>query len=435
MSEYSAHVVLDNREAISVAETSLKDSSFDRIIIKDCHLGTKEAATIIHIFRNNEFKEVLFERCTGHLSAILSVVLACTTLESLSILIGSSNSTAFEPLAHSLGVGLLTNSKLKKLRLGTSNCSFFTLTSCAARSLEEGLCGNKTLSSLHIDNCRFADRCALRIFAEAFRGSLRDVRIASCYEPNGQILEDPSIAHLIHALKNSTELEQLDISHNKCLDMGMIALASLLDKTRLRKLNVSSQEMDRNEFMNTFHLVGALGRTSSLESLQLQSNNLSSDYDMANIAAVLSHNTSIKHIDLTYNNIRSSAMTILASRIPSMKVLEHLLIDGNGGFDDETSMSLVKAMKENMVIRNFSCDPNLADFKTIEYYADLNWSGRRFIAAANTKTNKTHETIAPISMALWPRILSRIGRMSTDHERQANAIYFILQRGSAIIPI
>ena len=438
-----AWVELDSLEAIHAAAKSQTVSTFNNIAVMNCHLDATAAAMVITVFRKNKscIKGLALENCSGcHLGAVLTAAFTCCTmLESLNILMASTyRINDFDPLAHSLSIGILTNPSILMLRIGSSsssNCTatFFTLTLDAARSLEQGLRGNSTLSSLHIVNCRFAERGALRIFATGLQcmESLRIVRFEGCYEPNGQPLEDHSVAHLIRSLEQCSELEHLDVSKNKCLDAGMIAVASLLDRTPIRKLNVSSQQMDQNEFMNTFHLVGALGRTSTLESLNLRGNNLSSDYDMANIAAALTHNTSVKRIYLTDNNIRSSAMNIFSSRIPFMKVLEKLDIDGNYEFDDEASRNLARGMKENLVIRYIECEEGLPDIETIEYYADLNWVGRRYI------TQNNGEMIPFIPLALWPKILSRFGSYSQYHnyERQANTIYFLLQRGSAMFPV
>ena len=217
----------------------------------------------------------------------------------------------------------------------------------------------------------------------------------------------------------------------------MIALAGLLDRTPLTNLNLSSQQMDQNEFLNTFHLVGALGRTTTLESLVLRANNLSTDYDMANLAASLTHNTSVKLLDVGENNIRSSAMTILASRIPSFQVLENLLIGGNEVFDDETSKDLARAMKDNRSIKRIICNPFLPDYKTIQYYADLNFGGRKFIEQQQSDTEE--ERIAPIPLSLWPHILSRAWRRlcqdERDDERYANLVYYYLQKASIIFPV
>jgi len=155
---------------------------------------------------------------------------------------------------------------------------------------------------------------------------------------------------------------------------------------------------------------------------------------MANLAAALTHNTSIKHIDLAFNNIADSAMNILSSRIPSMKVLESLEIGANYVVDDDTSQNLARAMKENTVIRNMNCDRKLRHYKTIRYYADLNWGGRRFIRK-NKKKDLDGDGFALIPPSLWPSVLSRVEGLSENCERRADVIYFLLQRGSAVFPI
>ena len=433
-------IVLDSFEAIAAAAES--PTTFHKattITLRDCHIDTAAAAKVVDLLfeKKSNLKELIVNKCTGHqLGTILTVALtACTVLESLSIFVTGSRSGTFDPIAHALGVGLLTNKSIKKVELGIGSYSnFFSLTSDAARSLEQGLSGNTSLYVLHVSNCRFEEREALRIFCKGLQSmsSLRNAGFASCYEANGQPLEDQNVACLVRALEQCSDLESLDLRKNKCLDVGMIALASLLDRTPIKKINLLAQQMDRNEFMNTFHLVGALGRTSTLESLLLSSNNLSTDYDMANLAAALTHNTSVKILDLSDNDIRSSAMNILSSRIPSMRVLETLYVDGNYRLDNEASRNLANAMNENSIIRRITCDEHLADYESIRYYADLNWGGRRFIEQQN---NASDDDIPSILLSLWPEVLSRICRLSHDCERRANAIYFCLQKGSVVFPV
>lgn len=442
----TAEVVLDSREAIYAAAADIEvfSDSKKRIILRGCHLSTTTAATIVKILRKNEtsVEELVLDKCKGRVDIILTVVFTVAMPKVVAILLDYPPSIPFEPLAHSLGVGLLTSANLHELELNIgSNGGFFTLTAEAARSLEQGMSGSRTLSRLCIEHCRFAESSALRILAEGLRrmkGTLRDVRLAFCYEPNGQPLEDRNVACLIRSLKDNSELERVDFSCNKCLDDGMQALASLVDSTQIKAIDVSSQRMDRNESMNTFLLVGALGRTSTLESLNLQSNNLSSDYDMACLAAALTHNTSIKRIDLSHNNISNSALNILSSKIPFMKVLQSLRIEGTpaAALDDNVSRRLASAMRENTVLRYVVCDSNLADYKMIRYYADLNWSGRGHLLQNPAKTyeNENKGGIKTIPSSLWPTVLSRIRRLSKCRERRADIIYFLLQQGSPVFP-
>ncbi len=403
-------------------------------------LDAKAVASIVAFLCDNQYRihELAFTNCTGDIGTVISVALAtCKRLETLSIFVGNSRASAFDQFAHSLGAGLIITSSLLQLSLGIIGfVNYFTLSSGAAKSLQQGLSGNKSLKSLYLRNCRFEERTTVRILAEGLESmtSLNLVDFVSFYEPNGQPLEDHGVARLIRALENNSNLQILSLSESKCLDEGMIALSALLDRTPMQRLHLCCQKMDENEFLNTFHLVGALGRTTTLEILNLESNHLSTDYDMANLAAALTHNTSIKLLDITGNNIRSSAMTILASRIPLMKVLKTLLIGCEDlRFDEETSHNLARAMKENLSITEIMCDPGLADYTAIEYYTDLNWGGRRFIE--QNKGDNTAEKISPIPLSLWPKILSMVTRRSEETKRQANLIYYYLQKGSVIFPV
>ncbi len=438
----SASVRLDSCEAIATMPERPMESTIEelKVFIRDCELDTIAVGHVVSfLYGNRSIVQGLFlNKCTGDLGTILTVALTtCEKLESLTIYLNSSRAAAFDRFAHSLGAGLIATCSLQNLEIGIGSYSnYFTMTSDAARSVQQGLIANTSLSTLKVDHCRFAERSTLRIFAQGLESmqSLREVQFSSFFEPNGQPLEDHGVACLFRALENNSQLASLECTSTKCLDEGMIALVGLLDRTPLKNLNLSGQQMDQNEFLNTFHLVGALGRTTTLESLVLRANNLSTDYDMANLAAALTHNTSVKLLDISGNNIRSSAMTILASRIPSFQVLENLLIGGKEVFDDETSKDLARAMRDNRSIKRITCNPFLPDYKTIQYYADLNLGGRKFI-----EQQQSEERTAPIPLPLWPRILSRawwrLCQDDQDHERYANLVYYYLQKGSIIFPV
>ena len=132
-------------------------------------------------------------------------------------------------------------------------------------------------------------------------------------------------------------------------------------------------------------------------------------------------------------------MNILSSRLASLEFLEELWMEGII-LDDEACQNLANAMKENHAIRHLKCDPKLLHYETIQYYADLNLAGRRFIEQQN-KTEATHN-VPPIPTSLWPLVLSRTNKLNTSNnatidvkERQANIIFYCLQTGTAIFPI
>jgi tRNA A64-2'-O-ribosylphosphate transferase len=417
----------DSLQEVVQAATATTSRRCISIRLTNFDVDTAVTAKLINILQNqcNEVKNLQFVECTGHIDIVVAIALSSMSLESLTLSRGNVLTPAFDSIAHSIGIGIQTNnSQLQTLELKSASSVMFTLSSEAAYSLEEGMSGNKTLQRLHIEGCRFAERTAVGALARGMSrlGTLTDVRFASCFAHTGHPLDDDSMALLIHGIENNANLQRLNLSGNKCVNRGIAALSAVLDRTKLQQLDLSCQCIDQNESMDLSLLVGALGRTSTLHSLELKCNKLSSERDMAFLAAALMHNTSIKYIGLGSNRINNSALEILASRVPSMKVLRHLVMDNNL-FDDLGATILSGAMKENVNITTVVCNRNILSYREIRYYADLNVCGRMFV--------KSFVNFKP---ALWPLILGRATTLMGDHlssgqERQADMLYFLLRQG------
>lgn len=399
----------------------------DRLQLKDFDVDCVLAAIIADLLRSRRaVKHLVLDGCCGHIDILLTIALTTATaqLESLTIATGKLASDAFCPCARSLGVCLQINSTLTTIKLNASSNTFFTLSAEAARSLEHGMIGNNTLTTFHLENCRFDDRDVVDALSRGIRslGCLRDVKLRSCFAPNGHPLDDESMSVLIRGLEHNAQLTSLDLSRNKCLSRSLSTLSALLDRTKVQNLDLSCQFIEHeDEYMDLSLLVAALGRTSTLQSLELKFNKLT-DWDMAFVAAALTYNTSIKHIGLASNKILNLGMSILSSRIPSMPVLRSLLLTNND-FDEAGAEELAAALKENLVLGRVECTPSSPWSKTIRYYADLNWGGRRAILPGHI----------PIQASLWPVILARVGRMGNDEnsieERKADVLYYLLRKG------
>jgi hypothetical protein len=415
-----------------------KASGHTKIHVREFDLNTTLAATMVNLIQKGRYdiKDLSFEECTGHVAIVVTVALTLANLNKLTISLGNLATAAFSPLAHSLGVGLQSrNSSLKTLQLKSGSNVFFTLSADAAHSLEQGFIGNQTLESIHLEGCRFAETGAVQALARGIGrlGTLREAKFISCFAHNGHPLDDDSVAALIRGLEHNTSLERLNLSRNKCLQRGISALAALLDRTKIKHIDLSYQCIDQGETMDLSALVGALGRTATLESLELKFNKLSSDRHMAFLAAALMHNTSIKYIGLASNKIENVGLEILTSRIPSMKVLEKLNISNNS-FDDNTAQALAEAMKENFSIGRVECNQNLQSYKSIRYYADLNFGGRKFVK------KPLGYGISPVQQSLWPLVLARVAQLQNDQifsseERQAEVLYYLLRHGPAMFPL
>eukprot|EP00980_Cylindrotheca_fusiformis_P015153 scaffold4183_cov137-Cylindrotheca_fusiformis.AAC.16 len=409
-----------------------KAASLDATIIQslkitDFEIDTRVAAFMIKVLQRHghSITDLVLTECTGHIDIIVTVAMTIARLESLKL-----SSGALSSYAHSLGVGLHTNSNLRTLIL-VSGCSvFFTLTADSAASLEKGLSASKSLETFHFVNCRFGDGAAIRSLSNGLlqNQTLRHIALKSCFAANGQILPDDSLAVLLNALQHSSSLKSLDISGNKCLRHGMNSLSILFEKTQLGVLNLSCQVIDEGQFVNLASIVAALGATRTLESLELGFNKLD-DRDVPYLAAALSYNTSIKYIGLANNRITNTGLSILASKVPNMKGIEKLALDGNP-FDEHGLMELAHSLQSNASIKRLKLDSTFSNHDRVMYQVDLNWSGRKFFFSKTCDRE--------FYRGLWPLVFERLNKLLDEQhgkQRHANVLYTLLTEGSALFPL
>ena len=399
--------------------------------LNDFDLDVSAAAAVVQLVRKHEstLKFVTLQECTGHTDIVLTVALTIP-IKCCSLSLGRLATAASSPCMHALGVGLQISHSLRDLILQAGSNVFFTLDSHAARSLEQGLGNNSSLESFTLKCCRFGDPSAVRLLAQGLRrnGNLRYVTIRSCFVENGHALDDLSLGTLIQALELNTKLTTLDVSGNKCLDRGMAALATLLDRTHMQKLDISSQCIERDESMNISMLVASLGRTTSLQRLDLRFNKLN-DEDMAYLAAALSHNESIRFLGLASNQIGNVGLSILASKVPQFRGLSQLVLTNNL-FDADGASELAVAMQSNLQLGVVECDFRIPNTRIIQYYADLNWAGRKYLSETTPK-------LISLPSSLWPFVIQRVNRLTRKDngiERCANVLYFLLREGPALFP-
>jgi Ran GTPase-activating protein (RanGAP) involved in mRNA processing and transport len=395
--------------------------------LNDLELDVRATTAVIQLLRHHTacLEKLSLQECTGHVDMVLTVAMTIP-LQTCSIAVGGLAPTASSRCLHALGVGLQLTSTLKTLILESGSNAFFTVTVDAMRSLEQGLANNTSLTKFQMKGCRFAEPSAVLALAHGLRGhgNLQEVKLRQCFMANGHSLDDEGLSVLIQALEHNTHLSYLDVSGNKCLDRGISALGTLMDRTRLQTLDISSQKVNREtESMNLANLVGAMGRTNTLQRLDLRFNHLN-DLHMAYLAAALTHNTSIRFVGLASNHITNTGLSILASRIPMMKGLTHLVLTNNT-FDD--GLELAQAMEENCILSKIVMDVRVAHFSTIQYYADWNWAGRRFLM----------DNAVQLLPALWPFILERLQQLpfkDNGMARYANVMYCLLREGPALFP-
>jgi hypothetical protein len=153
------------------------------------------------------------------------------------------------------------------------------------------------------------------------------------------------------------------------------------------------------------------------------------DRDVPYLAAVLSHNTSIRHLGLEGNRITDTGVSILASRIPAMKGLESLILRNNP-LGQNAALELAEALKPNLSIQRIDFDSSVANHDKVAYYADLNWGGRRFLIGK--KGGKF------FNRALWPLVFERVNQLiqtKNGRQRYVDTLYVLLKDGTALFPM
>lgn len=445
---------------------SSSPASLVSLKLEEFDLDTVVAAKTIQLFQrhSNTLQHLILYECTGHVDLVLTVALtALPKLTSLRIATGRISTAAFDPCANALGVGLQGNRSLRQLTLQSGSNVFFTLSTEAAECLADGLARNGILEQLDLVGCRFDDVSTLSCLSRGIKKHcyLKRFQIKSCFQSNGHALEDVALADMVLALgHHNGQLQLLDLTGNQCISAGIIAVSTLLDQTKLETLNLSCQcimtnptsrgvaddedESEGGESLSTSFnmdlslLVAALGRTNTLVQLELRCNQLI-DSDMAYLAAALTYNTSIRYLGLASNRISNVGLSILSSRIPDMRGLKHLVLTNNQ-YDSDGIAELALAMKHNMTLERVELDTCgcvssqgvSLPWQEIQYYADLNWGGRRFVLL---DCQSDHRSLSP---ALWTLILARISEVlaakANGKERQATVLYAFLSQGAVLFP-
>ena len=402
------------------APTGDNSKNFRSLKLSDIEIDATLARDLTLFFRAQKatLENLDFCDCTGDIDIVLNAAMTLGIPKALKLGMTDfrcdSGSLGFG-LSRSLGFGLLINSNLKELSLHSGSSTSFTLTPEDARALEEGLSRSK-LEILSIRDVKFSHMVgltsSLRSLANGVRlsKSLTSVRLKSCYGPFGRKLNDEELSILLNGLEHNHNLESLDVSNNQCRSQSLSTLAKILDRTKIKKLNISCQSVGEDEVMDLSVLVASLGQTTTLESLELQYNKLG-DRNLAYVVAPLKYN-SIKQLNLRGNRITNTGLSILASNIPTIKGLEYLNIYDND-FDQYGVLELAEALhQERCTLKFLEFEPIPNHLKAV-MWPDLNWA----------YPENYYET----KLSLWPFLLERVNKKlwkkQNGPSRVVNTIY------------
>lgn len=216
-----------------------------------------------------------------------------------------------------LASGLRENRSISSLRL----------TYCGLKDdhmivLESALEGNSVLTSLGLggnDELGWPSILALGRFLNSATCSLRILSLDSCFIGNEKF------TLLQSAIKNASNLRQLDLSYNDLTE-------------------VSAPRLEELFTTNT-----------SLTDLDLASNWLRSP-GVANLALGLSRNSSLRKLDLKGNEMGAEGAVSLANALKVNSVLQTLHIHHNNNLGVEGSSALVEALRVNRSITSLKVE-------------------------------------------------------------------------------
>ena len=249
-------------------------------------------------------------------------------------------------------------------------------------------------------------------------------------------LTDPQIEEIISAMnqaipKNITvgksKLQKLRINGNYCGVNGMEAISKLLSSSSIHKnlveLDLSDQlnalQYDRgygigdddnddgNNVLTSILLPVLKHDNRTLQTLSLRECNIN-DKDLDGIVSTLCSNPILESVDIRYNRITSYGVkNIFAKNLVSMTGLKRIFLRQGIGvaLQDDVRDALIEGLKVNYSLQKM----DLFEWVTeIEYYIDLNRSGRCLLR--DYYKNGCGDNSRPVSIqsGLWPHVLERI---------------------------
>ena len=356
------------------------DMSWNKITDKAAH----DIATFL--YHNPELEVVDLSNNLMQTPGVKIVCKAISTLKNLKTLNFSNNSITDEA-AEELAIFLLHSTSLQGLDLSYNNISM----SGAVRIFK----AIRYIKNLTIDISHNAipnettDKLATMMLHNT---SLRVLDISNFYKPvlqsipvlniNSNVINE-IISELVITLLNSTELKKLDVSYN-CLSTsdavrifkGMKNISNLtalnishnlisdeaadelaivlLRNTNLEKLNLGFNDLSTSGFIKIFK---GMKNISNLKTINIYSNNMITDEAADSIATVLSHNSKLKRLDMSFNYLGSKTCIEIFNGMKNISYLSHLNIS-HSKIAGEATGSIAAVLSHNTKIEELDISYN-----------------------------------------------------------------------------
>jgi hypothetical protein len=273
---------------------------------------------------------------------------------------------------------------------------------------------NAVIEKLDLTDSRILGR-GLNILGNALRWnrSLQHLSLSECN------LRDEELGPFVESTANHSSLSLLDMSFNKCRQVGVHHLSRMLiqpphlvPSSKLISLNMgfmafgSCREIDVSPIIESLCL-----HNRSLKILQLCGNNLLDDI-MSELVSMLTYNHTLEQLDLSENQFTNHGISLLSEGLPNMKGLRYLDLQGNR-FDLNGLQELADAISTNKTLEAIDVDDALSDSFDgwkMAFYLDLNWGGMHRLLSCQPQQRQ-------VPSSLWPFVLARVNKATEWSDR------------------
>jgi Ran GTPase-activating protein (RanGAP) involved in mRNA processing and transport len=414
-----AGILREAKDRPAVVELTFRNVAIDRIIVvalEDLLLQHAESS-------NTKWQKLETIHCTGEIGAVIQAVTTNDCVQQFCF-------TGSVPIAHNPRYSLDTPSlqalgramqRPNSQTLSCLNLKGTRLTRQGLTLLADGLSTSSSLQTFRMSHCAM-DAADLAILASALGQNkhLTVLLLAHC-KLNGDDQAD-NFALLLESLIHHPTLECFNVYGMTCRPRATQALADMLTNSsscRLWHLGLKNNLQNPEDKLQVTSLFQALRSNQTLTHLQVSGNNVHDD-DMEPLADILAHhNTTLKGLGLTANNIGSAGLRSFATRLADMRGLRFLDVQRNP-LDTQVKDEIIAALEHNMELERLDLDGTYHEHKS--FYLGLNKGGRRLLLNSN----------APL--ALWPLVLERAAKLTFGRNRPFAHldVLYCLVRGPAL---
>ena len=355
------------------------------------------------------WEQLEFINCRGDLETLWTMSLSLDLVRHFSLV---RNVDAEHSGCASMGSILRYSKNLASLRLTTS------IEVKDAESLADGLSSNTTLERLDFHWSSFSAESSLEL-ARGLRlnKTLTEVEFFGCG------LEDSQLADICAAVRYHPRLQKLILNNNKAGSQCTLPLCTMLESNscRVEELSLGFQAYDSESQFDISQLAAALSKNTSLQSLDLSNLRLQ-DRDAVALAHMLTQNSTLTELKIARNKIGDEGISLFAERLPMMKGLKRLSLWGNP-FSEAAAKQLLAGLRCNTelesldLFRQFKCSEQLI------YYTYVNRGGRKILHGEPDK----------VPLSLWALVLARANKMvftrraSEESAARLDVLYCLLR--------